>query len=500
MTEDKFRDKHNNVLPIEAWLKARQEGEDGLSQLLIHMRKMREVVPVNHRLQAELRKKLLERQKQLMMGTSQAQSKPTKSKAVQAIAKCRSWLYPAIGVAVVFMLAFALNGLWKHTTGQLLLEASGNPQEISRFWTESQPLQPALSPDGSQILVVRGGGLVLLSESGVQLASLGAPEGQYFRSPSWSPDGRQIAFVLGSTGGTEEIKQIAANELMSPAKTSSLNAANKVTMSDRSVSDEKEQKIAALGEAAVSSEQPEMAPMSMAKVMESDNISCSNLVFSPDGKSLAYVTNSAGQSSVWIKQPDGSSRFVTEGDYPTWSPDGKYLVVQRPGGLGEFNLWLINVEKGTANLLGQGERPAWAKNGYLAFVNEKAQERILTFLPDGEPQYSVRQHVPEIRVAYLGKDGTPALKRLIEGEGWLAASTLLVASENRISGMEINWLRQQEMNGERGPKTLVLDGTNVCEGQVFGPDGKWLLFARRDGDTVALVKLRLEERWEKRRD
>ncbi|RYD04180.1 hypothetical protein N752_15155 [Desulforamulus aquiferis] len=66
MSEDKFKDTGTKVLPIEDWLKARQEGEDGLSQLLNHMRKVRDAVPVNRRLQVELRKKLMERQRELL--------------------------------------------------------------------------------------------------------------------------------------------------------------------------------------------------------------------------------------------------------------------------------------------------------------------------------------------------------------------------------------------------------------------------------------------------
>lgn len=490
MSEDRF--KGNKVLTIEDWLKARQEGEDGLSQLLNHMRNVREAVPVNRRLQVELRKKLMERQKELLQ-QGFGQSKPSKpAKDVKKIAAaCRHWLIPAVSVAVVLMLVFALGSMWRHANGKLFLEASGAPQEISRFWTESQPLQPAISPDGSQILVVRGGGLVLLSETGVQLASLEPPEGGYFRSPGWSPDGKQIAFVQGSSGVSEEIKQMPASELSSPAKTKLLNSTQNYG-------------------AAVETEAKmdmELQDNQMAKTTElvdtqkESGAYCSNLIYSPDGKKIAYVSKTAGQiSSVWLLMPDGKNKFVTEGDNPTWSPDGKSMVVQRPQVKAGYNLWLVDVENGKSQLLGQGERPTWGNNGYLAFVNEKAQERILTFLPDGEPQYSVRQQVPEIRVVYLGKDGTPVLERLNAGDVWLATSTLLVAQENRVSGMEINWLRQQELSGNRGPKTLVLDEINKCEGQVFGPDGKWLLFARRDGDTVALVKLRLEERWEKRRD
>lgn len=490
MTEERFHDDENKVLPIEAYLKAREEGENGISQLLNHMRQVRDAVPVNRRLQAELRKKLLERQKELMnQQPVLSQPAPHKEKP-QRIDKWRPWLTPFLGAAAIILVVFAVSGLWRYTNGEVHLEAAGSPQELTRFWTEELPLQPAVSPDGSKILVVRGGGLVLLSETGAQLAYLEPPEGGTFRSPGWSPDGRQVSFVL-STESSEEIKEMAAEELLSSAKSKTFNLQQIGTASDEKMSSNMADQ-----EAAVEGGTQKVMAGSTTKTMH-----YSDLVYSPDGKNLAYVVNTVGKApEVWVRFSDGEDKRVAEGDAPTWSPDGKRLVVQRPDKSGSYKLWLVNIETGGADVLGQGENPVWGKNGYLAFCTEKAQERILTFLPNGEPQYSVRQQVAEIRVAYLGKDGAPALKKLKKDEGWLAISHLLVAPENRITGLEINWLRQQELSGTYGPKTLVLNEIHKCEGQVFGPEGKWLLFARQDGDTVALLKLRLEERWEKERD
>ncbi|MEG6513413.1 peptidase S9 [Desulforamulus ruminis] len=475
MSKDDFRETETKVLPIENWLKARQEGEDGLSQLVGHMRQVREAVPVNRRLQSELRKKLLLRQQELQLA---GRTVPESAAACPAGEPGKGWrrFTPVLGGVAVFLAVLALVGLWRQTGGQVILEAADSPQEITRFWTESQPLQPAVSPDGSKILVVRGGGMVLLSETGVQLASLEPPEGVYFHSPSWSPDGQRVSFVQGNRGGAEEIRDLAADQLMSEAKASRLNS----TMDHASD---------ALQDNRI-----------MKEGTPSTHIN--NMVFSPDGKKLAYVsTDAGGVARIFIRLQDGTSRLVTEGDYPAWGPDGQHLVVQRPSSDREgYDLYLVNLQTGGADLLGQGETPTWSNNGYLAFTVEKTQERVLTFMPNGEPQYSVRQQASEIRISYLGKDGSPALQRLSRGEGWLASSSLLVEPENRVSGMVINWLRQQETTGDHEPKTLMLNEVNKCEGHVFGPEGKWLLYARRDGDTVALVKLRLEERWEKRRD
>lgn len=464
MPENNSRDKDNKVLPIDQWLRARQQGEDSLSQLLNHMRQVREVVPVNRRLQEELRKKLLEQQEKLRESGQLTTAPVIMGTVPEPSPKCSRWLKPAGMLVLAVLLIAAVVGLWRHAGGEVILQPVGLPQEITRFWAEDQPLYPAVSPDGQQILVVRGGRLVLLSASGMQVATLDPPEGGYFRSPTWSPDGHQVAFVVGSHG-VEEIQQLPVVNLTS-------------------------------GGSKFSNLKPKDNSQWAKPAWH-----YANLTFSPGGDTLAYVVKRAGEpAEVWVKPITGQARLVTQGDYPAWSPDGKHLVVQQPDKENSYVLYLVDIKTGDTQLLGPGERPTWSKNGYLAFVTQKTQERILTFMPDGEPQYSVRQQVPEIRAVYLGNDGSAISKRLRQGQDWLAGSNLLVAAPNQVSGLEINWLRQQEMDGSGEPKTLVLKEINQCEGQVFGPDGKWLLFARRNGDTVALVKVMLEQQWKKRRD
>lgn len=475
MTEEKYDNPENKVLPMENYLKAKEK-ENEISQLLIHMRQVRQAVPVNRQLQVELRKKLLARQQELMNQDPVINSPPEVSAGKSSLNySWRPKLPAIIGALAVIIVVFFL-GLGQLARGQDHLAAAGNPQELTRFWTEEIPLQPAISPDGSKILVVRGGGLVFLSNTGSQLASLEPPAGAHFRSPAWSPNGTQVSFVLSHQGG-EEIKHIAAEELISSGKT------NRVYLEPE-----------ALGQRTMISQDSIAFRETMADAQHK-NMHYSNLAYAPDGQSLAYVVNKLGGSTeVWIRSAAGQEKRITNGDAPTWSPNGEFLVIQRPGRAQTYDLWLVNVASGDAELLGPGENPVWGKSGYLTFCTETMQERVLTFLPNGEPQYKVRQQMAEMRSIYLGKDGSPILKKLNTGEGWLTNSHLLVAPENRISGIEINWLRQQEMSGSLEPKTLVLNEIYKCEGQVFGPEDQWLLYARRDGDTVALLKLYVEKK------
>lgn len=55
--------------------------------------------------------------------------------------------------------------------------------------------------------------------------------------------------------------------------------------------------------------------------------------FSPDGKKIAFVSSKAdGKGDIWVMNPDGTDKVrLTERDetydyFPSWSPDGKYIV------------------------------------------------------------------------------------------------------------------------------------------------------------------------------
>jgi hypothetical protein len=57
--------------------------------------------------------------------------------------------------------------------------------------------------------------------------------------------------------------------------------------------------------------------------------------FSPDGRSIAFISDRSGQNSLWVMQADGANpRLVAEGgEYwyaqPSWAPDGGSIVAVR---------------------------------------------------------------------------------------------------------------------------------------------------------------------------
>jgi TolB protein len=223
----------------------------------------------------------------------------------------------------------------------------------------------------------------------------------------------------------------------------------------------------------------------------------SGLTWSPGGQTLAYSLGEPdGREEIYLLAKGKEPVSLGAGRHPAWSPDGSRLVVERTGDSGRPELWLIDPGGGAAALLTEGQRPAWGQRGYLTFIRVKTTERVLTYSPDGSPLFTARQRQGEIRTIDLGRKGDLPPGQA-EGKP-LSADRLLLAPDTRPGGEELNWLRRLELEGVREPRTLLLEPLSDFQNVNFSPDGKTLLVARRDGGTLALVQVRLQEKTTRR--
>jgi Tol biopolymer transport system component len=233
---------------------------------------------------------------------------------------------------------------------------------------------PAWSPDGSRIAFARSeGGLFHIwlmdadGENQVRLTS-----GFYERNPAWSPDGATIAFTSDrpNLGTAPHIWLMNAD------------GTNLRQLTDDSTTHH------------VLSQSPDWSPDGThivfddafdIYVMNADGSNVTQLTtdpahdwnptFSPDGQSIAFVSERPGDENadVYVMSQNGSNQrsltttYANEID-PAWSPDGTQIayVSDESIGAGEFVLWTMNVDGSGAkavieNTADRDGGPAWQR-------------------------------------------------------------------------------------------------------------------------------------------
>ncbi len=188
--------------------------------------------------------------------------------------------------------------------------------------------------------------------------------------------------------------------------------------------------------------------------------------YSPDGASIAFISDRAGQYNLWLMDADGANPRPVALDHehrmldPTWSPDGGSILVRRCGVCfphrgGPNGLWRFSLDGGSGEELVGGEsgRP---------MVNRVAWPSVS---PDGRFMY------------FHAYEGEPDDVTLIDvlGGAWQ--------------------LRRLDVpSGEVVPLTDGVQeySSQSSSGSAFAPevspDGRWLAFARRIPDGTISFK------------
>jgi Tol biopolymer transport system component/imidazolonepropionase-like amidohydrolase len=96
--------------------------------------------------------------------------------------------------------------------------------------------------------------------------------------------------------------------------------------------------------------------------------------WSPDGRSLAYVSDRGGSTNIWIRDlGSGGDRELTHGSvaatFPAWSPDGARIAYVDADG----QLQVVNVASGATTKihdhLNEPGRPSWSPDGSAVVVS-----------------------------------------------------------------------------------------------------------------------------------
>jgi serine/threonine protein kinase len=233
---------------------------------------------------------------------------------------------------------------------------------------------PAFSPDGKALAFVRGSSSRDI-EIYVVPAAGGEPkrltfDGRSGRSLAWTADGREIVFSqwfsgnlrlwrVSATGGTPEQLAVGGEGGSSLAIS---RQGNRLAYSQESRSTDIWRMVISGSSTRsptrfISSTRPDYGPQ-----------------YSPDGKRIAFTSGRSGSHEIWVCDADGqnpvqlTSFAGPDAGSPRWSPDGRQIVFDSVAA-GDRDIFVVSADGGKPSRL-SGEtadevraRPSWSRDG-----------------------------------------------------------------------------------------------------------------------------------------
>lgn len=350
---------------------------------------------------------------------------------------------------------------------------------------------PAVSPDGSQIVFSAHGDLWLVPVGGGEATALTASE-SWEGHPVWSRDGSRIAFASDRFGDLDvfvmnvdgsDLTRLTFHEADDHPSDFSPDGA-RILFSSARVDDAASSyfptgALPELYEVSVEGGAPRMVFTNPAREAK----------WSPDGAQIAYREEKAYENEwrqrdvnafardVWIYDVEsGAHRKVTDnagGDHaPVWSPDGGALFLQSEMDGGAFNVRRLDLQSGESRTLtDHGPHPARglsiSADGALAY----SYHGVLHVVRDGEPARAVSARLPAARLQNAPQP--------------MPAPAMITEFAVSPDGSEIAFVSRGEVfvTDAEFSDTVRLTDTPEQERSVsFSPDGRAVLYAsERDG-------------------
>ncbi len=197
--------------------------------------------------------------------------------------------------------------------------------------------------------------------------------------------------------------------------------------------------------------------------------------WSPDGKTVAFISNMSGRNNLWLVPADGgwpiqltvSDQRQTE---PAWSPDGRWIAYTSDyDGDEQWDLFLVSPKTGqVVNVTNTRqiaeESPRWSQDGrYLAYTVKPKTSSVFEI----DVYDTVMRDVKHLTTA-TAKD------RINSDPIWSADGKFIVYSQHESKGTNSNIFLVEIATAE---STLLTphDGEHIYSANDISPDGKSVL-------------------------
>ncbi|MBA3713810.1 MAG: S9 family peptidase [Pyrinomonadaceae bacterium] len=211
--------------------------------------------------------------------------------------------------------------------------------------------------------------------------------------------------------------------------------------------------------------------------------------FSPDGKTLAFVSNLNGVPQVWTMPASGGfPTLVTAFDDPvgfvTWSPDGKWLAFNvAPGGGFNEQIYVARPDGSELRRLTEGGKENnflgdWTYDGKYIFFSSNRRN------PASTDSYLLDVKTGEMRMVAENK-GTGGINDVSRDSRRAVVSRLPNRGNNNLYLLDVAAGKEWLLTPHEGPGSFG--------GAQFTPDGQTIYFAsNKDRDLLALARVRLD--------
>jgi dipeptidyl aminopeptidase/acylaminoacyl peptidase len=218
----------------------------------------------------------------------------------------------------------------------------------------------------------------------------------------------------------------------------------------------------------------------------------SGATWSPDGKTVAFISNLSGRNNLWLVPAEGGwpNQLTVSNERetsPAWSPDGKWIAYMSDyDGDEQWDIFLVSPKSGqVVNLTNTREiaeeSPAWSSDGrYLAYMVK----------PKTSSVFEIDAYDTVLREVKHLTTGT-AKDRMNVEPLWSRDGKFIVYSQEQSKGTDSNIFLVDVASAQ---STLLTphDGERTYSANDVSPDGKKVLITSNAGngyDNVGLLDI-----------